>query len=282
MAKVMTDESNYTAIAGAIRTKLGVSTRYKPSEMADAIESIPTGAPLTSEDEGKVVVEDSGNYVLAEQTSLSVSQNGTYDTTTNDEVVVNVSSQQSSGPILAGPFQCFSYNSPMYLYMFNNETQQRIDPDWSIPFELVFTFVCVGTVSHSQVFCGPESGFVSAPTIEIQSSSSNNSFWFGLSDGSSQAWSGTISMSEFPISLNKYYTIGMVYDGTNAKVFVTDGTNTVEKTTVVTFTPSSSKPQYQIGTINNSNAHYLEKTLLDMGNTYFKQNGVLIWGGQRS
>ena len=40
MAKVMTDESNYAAIADAIRSKLGASTRYKPSEMAAAIESI--------------------------------------------------------------------------------------------------------------------------------------------------------------------------------------------------------------------------------------------------
>lgn len=42
MAKVMTDESNYTAIASAIRSKLEVSTRYKPSEMASAIDAIST------------------------------------------------------------------------------------------------------------------------------------------------------------------------------------------------------------------------------------------------
>ena len=91
MAKVMTDESNYSAIAGAIRSKLGVSTRYKPSEMAAAIASIETGTDLTSADEGKVVVEDDGEYVLADQTSQTITQNGTYDTTTNNEVVVSVS-----------------------------------------------------------------------------------------------------------------------------------------------------------------------------------------------
>jgi len=84
MAKVMTDESNYSAIAGAIRSKLGVSTRYKPSEMAAAIGSI---SGVSSADNGKVVVDGQ----LTQQTSRSVSQNGTYDTTTNNEVVVNVS-----------------------------------------------------------------------------------------------------------------------------------------------------------------------------------------------
>lgn len=91
MAKVLTEDQNYYDIADAIRGKLGVETLYLPSEMADAIDGIETGIDLTSEDEGKVVVEDAGSYVLAEQTSLSVSQNGTYDTTTNDEVVVSVS-----------------------------------------------------------------------------------------------------------------------------------------------------------------------------------------------
>ena len=43
MAKVLTDPAFYTAIADAIRSKLGGSTTYKPSEMAAAIASIPSG-----------------------------------------------------------------------------------------------------------------------------------------------------------------------------------------------------------------------------------------------
>ena len=37
----------FTAIANAIRSKKGVSTTYKPSQMADAISSIPTGTTPT-------------------------------------------------------------------------------------------------------------------------------------------------------------------------------------------------------------------------------------------
>ena len=43
MSKVTTDNTNYSAIASAIREKLGVQTTYKPGDMADAIASIPTG-----------------------------------------------------------------------------------------------------------------------------------------------------------------------------------------------------------------------------------------------
>lgn len=44
MAKGLVDEQYLTAIANAIRTKSGTETQYKPSEMANAINSIPTEA----------------------------------------------------------------------------------------------------------------------------------------------------------------------------------------------------------------------------------------------
>lgn len=98
MATVTVNDASLSAIADAIREKLDVETTYLPSQMAAAIESIETGGTdLTSEDEGKVVVESSGEYVLAAQTSRSISQNGTYDTTTNNEVVVSVSGGGGGG-----------------------------------------------------------------------------------------------------------------------------------------------------------------------------------------
>lgn len=48
MAIVTTDSQYYSAIAAAIRQKLGVQTRYRPAEMAEAIAGIrePEGMPL--------------------------------------------------------------------------------------------------------------------------------------------------------------------------------------------------------------------------------------------
>lgn len=118
--QVLITEQYLDDIADAIREKNGTETTYKPPQMAAAIEALPDPSVLDSKsitangtydpsdddldgydevtvnvpnsyvaaDEGKVV----SSGALVTQTSRNVTENGTYDTTTNDEVVVNVSS----------------------------------------------------------------------------------------------------------------------------------------------------------------------------------------------
>ena len=73
MNKVLVEESNLTAIASAIRTKLGVQTTYKPSQMAAAIGTI----------HGEPVLE-----------TKTITENGTYTPSTGkdgfSQVTVNV------------------------------------------------------------------------------------------------------------------------------------------------------------------------------------------------
>lgn len=120
MSKVLVTESSLSGIAAAIRTKNGTENTYKPGQMAAAIAAIETPdlealtatqngtyAPSAGKngfsgavvnvpnsyaagDEGKVV----SNGALIAQTARAseITANGTYDTTTNDEVTVNVSS----------------------------------------------------------------------------------------------------------------------------------------------------------------------------------------------
>lgn len=59
MTTVLTDNANYTAIANAIRSKLGVQTTYMPSEMADAITAIPTSG---GSDLGTKTITANGTY----------------------------------------------------------------------------------------------------------------------------------------------------------------------------------------------------------------------------
>lgn len=69
MALKITDEQNYHDIADAIRSKLGSSDTFLPSEMAGAIESIPTGGG-TSEFKTKFI--DYDGAVLYEYTQDEV------------------------------------------------------------------------------------------------------------------------------------------------------------------------------------------------------------------
>lgn len=120
MSKVLIEESNLSGIASAIRSKLGAQTTYKPSQMAEAIASIApqpsletksiiangTYTPSTGKDgfsqvtvdvpnsyaagdEGKVV--SSGALVAQTARAGEITANGTYDTTENNSVTVNVS-----------------------------------------------------------------------------------------------------------------------------------------------------------------------------------------------
>lgn len=72
-------------------------TYHPADDNADGYSSVSVAVPnstLSSTDEGKVVV----NGALMPQTSLSVTQNGTYDTTDKNSIVVNVDSRNTLDP----------------------------------------------------------------------------------------------------------------------------------------------------------------------------------------
>lgn len=60
MAYVKTDSQHYSDIGAAIREKNGLTTRYKPSQMAAAILAIPTGGTTGGEE---VTFDDRNDYV---------------------------------------------------------------------------------------------------------------------------------------------------------------------------------------------------------------------------
>jgi len=123
MANVFVEESSLSAIADSIRAKNGTATTYKPSQMSGAIDALPSGGitptgtisitanandidvtnyaeadvnvpnTYSASDEGKVV----DNGALVSQTSDTVTQNGTVDTTLISSLTVNVSGGGGGG-----------------------------------------------------------------------------------------------------------------------------------------------------------------------------------------
>jgi len=147
MTKVILTEDHLEDIADAIRAKLDVGAQFKPSQMAAAIGQIHgepvletksvtangTYTPSTGKDgfsevtvnvpnsygaadEGKVV--SNGELVAQTARASEITANGTYDTTTNDEVTVNVSGGGGSTNILSGttdPTAAQGSNGDVYL-----------------------------------------------------------------------------------------------------------------------------------------------------------------------
>ena len=146
MTKVLVTESYLDNIADAIRAKLGTPAEFKPSQMATAIGQIQvanletksitangTYTPSTGKDgfsqvtvnvpnsyaagdEGKVV---SSGALVAQTAHEEITENGTYDTTTNNSVTVNVSGGGGGGAtILSGadePAAAQGNNGDVYL-----------------------------------------------------------------------------------------------------------------------------------------------------------------------
>ena len=111
MSKVLVDEANLTAIGNAIRAKNESTTKYKPSEMADAINNIKSTIEYTTGDL-QVVSPDAWSFkitqtdrqtITAEPTAEVVENtDGTYSTAINANVTISPYTGYIPGTIQKG------------------------------------------------------------------------------------------------------------------------------------------------------------------------------------
>ena len=256
MSKVLVEESNLTAIAGAIRQKLGVQTTYKPGQMATAIGQIhgePVLETLTAnangsytpstgkdgfsavtvnvpnsyfaEDEGKVV--SSGALVAQTARASEITSNGTYDTTNNNSVTVNVSgggsNSWSSGSTL--PDDSRGSNGDLYLYTSN---------------------MLVGDKTNGGTYI--DSGYKPTGKTKVEmkvSDSTDTSTWFGCwntswNSGAFGLFNDRFGYGVFVGYANNGGTSGTVADAKIHVVELDKGIARIDGTTVRTYTQNNS------------------------------------------
>lgn len=296
MATVTVNDASLSAIADAIREKLDVETTYLPSQMAAAIESIETGGTdLTSADEGKVVVESSGEYVLATQTSRSISQNGTYDTTTNDEVVVSVSGGGGGDslffelgdlpPLFEAPSDSVFGPTSSSSHFIRPKTQggDNVKLDLSLPFEIGCRFK-LGDVAGSsgRNAFGSDNSYYHCPTI---AAFTDKIAYYVSTTGNSWGYSSvSITPSGYVTPTDTWIFVKLSWDGTDFSFYVDDGSDVYEST-LENVTPyynqnygfefaGQNKSTYSVCAVSGS--------YIDLSKTYLKQGGTIVWGADAS
>lgn len=281
MAKVLVTESHLVSIANAIRSKAGTSSDITPSEMASAINALSTitnlsvgGKSITSNgtylpasdsldyfsqvvvdvpnnfsasDEGKVV--NSG--ALVAQTSTEFTSNGTYNTTTNNEVTVNVSGGGGSANLGTknitenGTYNASSDNYDGYSLV-TVAVPSSGGGSSDIP-QLPSTYQAVEYIEFTQHACYQVT-IPSTASWEIQvttgndvsssektafgnrgSSQSNKDFQAGLRSGKITGWIRSASLSsqfilnqdgEQTAEANTKYTMHLIYYGLNTSAYI--------------------------------------------------------------
>ena len=331
MTKVLVTDSHLSDIADAIRGKNGSSTTYKPGQMAAAITALPDASVFGTKsvtqngtydpsddsldgysevtvnvpnsyaagDEGKVV--SNGALVAQSAMASEITINGTYDTTLNDEVTVNVSGGGGSvtplftnktllnpnysqtfalvdGRIVTGFHATYGFIAPY------NGTAW-MDFDWTNDWEIGVAFKVATTSGNFSLF-GVENNtsyYAACPGAEVI----NGSIGFGVS-ASRDSWTlfdyipSSQGNTKYSVQSDKWYFLSLSYDSTAQKVtakITDDFESWATKEDAFTQTPYTNS-SYKIGfggLIKNS-GHTQASACIDLYNTYIKTNGAIAWG----
>ena len=279
-------DTTLISIADAIRQQLDISSSIPVSEMANNILSIPSGG--------------GGSSITVE--SLKVVENGTYTAPSGkaySPVVVEIPTKPSlTGNIsISNPYYNFNTDS---LYLEYNRDYESGASNYGIwadiicnytsPWEWCITYIPkINNTSSNVVLLGTAGPYYAEgssysgdyyfnPTLEVWN---GNEIFYGITERVNEwQYASSINLSE-TLEINKSYSfiIGMNSEGIYVKVIRRDTGTIIGQIT------NSSTPQ-QItfnkrypGFLNNNKDNKFKLAGdLDLSKTYYKENGVLLWG----
>jgi len=141
---------------------------------------------------------------------------------------------------------------------------------------LRFSFSTIPTGSAEIGLYGPDNNFRQLPLTRANARAIYNTF---STDGSN-AVTSTIYFTDVPAVVGNTYELTEEWNNGTFTFTFTDGTNTKTITQQVAHRYSGSTSSIlQIGTINSATS-LLAGIIVDMQNTYFENDGVIIWGNK--
>lgn len=246
----------------------------------------------TAADEGKVV----SSGALVPQTARTVITKGSYDTTTNNSVIVDT---PDPGEVLAklGSASQTVKLSGQYGPMVSG-TDNYITPvdhygeiatiDTTEPFEVGIRFKISQAVQAITYVLGAwdydeDSDVRDLPLLFIGATGKLRYYLYSGSASDPTITQG--GFNDMAAQVGAWITLGMAWDGTDMVLTASDGTTT-ETVTVANFTPvqtSAALPCFGAG--GGAEANHLAAlagSYVDIAGCYIKQDGALVWGNENS
>ena len=145
-------------------------------------------------------------------------------------------------------------------------------------FNLRFKFNSIPSGSAEIGLYGPDNNFRHLPLTRANARAVYNTF---STDGSN-AVTSTVYFTDVPAVVGTTYDITEEWNNGTFTFTFSDGVNTKTITQTVAHRYSgSSSSVFEIGTVNNSTS-LISAITVDMSNTYFENDGVIVWGNKLS
>ena len=225
---------------------------------------------------------------------LSVTENGTYTPGTGVDGFSSVTVAVQTEPTFGGNFSTISgsrlvgghiatgFSAAAGSFFPRTPTDTLPSYDMTKPFHLHMKVKCSELMTRSQAIIGDSLTYYMRPSIEFAAQSGPALMTAGFSTtGTEWTLQLSVSKSELPFVADAWYTIDYSWADGTFTFSVSNGTDTVTKTASIahfTTAAESSGSRIMIGSVWSK--LYAQNMSVDLRETYWEQDGVLLWGNR--